>query len=361
MSQVWSVDRKRSIPVVRLPELSVLVLGRHLNDPGFVNDACGAAALLNDADDPGLVALLLLNVLAVCSCLLSGQADQQAPCKTSDINAVIFKVSCLGTEALQELEGGAAGLGHGGHLGQDRQVVDDEGHLVLLDPGEQLRVPQEAPATHVRGPVGVVLVHQDCRCIAKTGLTGAVEARHGVPGTVAGPAHVLLSHDQAHPVPALGLLQPLLGAHRHLASQRLRQHQHVPHHRTCRLDPHSRHKLQSVAATCGASSDDEPRVEGSLSPRDPRARQRSRVPEPLDEERHDNVPLLVAQLAAHRQHQQNVVAVCHSMGVQAAQHAGAGYLALHTDTARAFTPWIQVVYRLYQRQPIVPERSDAAV
>lgn len=93
MPRVWSVVRKRSIPVVRLPELSVLVLGRHLDDPWFVNDACGAAALFNDADDPGLVALLLLNVLAVCGCLLSGQADQQAPCKTSDINAVIFMVS----------------------------------------------------------------------------------------------------------------------------------------------------------------------------------------------------------------------------------------------------------------------------
>jgi len=53
-----------------------LVLGGHLNDAGLVDDACGLIALLNDADDPGLVALLLLDVLAISSGLLSRQADQ---------------------------------------------------------------------------------------------------------------------------------------------------------------------------------------------------------------------------------------------------------------------------------------------
>ena len=46
-----------------LPELSVLLLGRNFDDPGLVDDPGGPVALLHDADDPGLVAFLLLNVL----------------------------------------------------------------------------------------------------------------------------------------------------------------------------------------------------------------------------------------------------------------------------------------------------------
>ena len=46
-----------------LPELSVLLLGGNFDDPGLVDDPGGPVALLHDADDPGLVAFLLLNVL----------------------------------------------------------------------------------------------------------------------------------------------------------------------------------------------------------------------------------------------------------------------------------------------------------
>ena len=46
-----------------LPQLSVFLLGRNFDDPGLVDDPGGPVSLLNDADDPGLVALLLLDVL----------------------------------------------------------------------------------------------------------------------------------------------------------------------------------------------------------------------------------------------------------------------------------------------------------
>ena len=47
----------------RLPKFSVLFLGRDFNNSRFVDDSCGAVALLNDSDDPGLVSFLFLNVL----------------------------------------------------------------------------------------------------------------------------------------------------------------------------------------------------------------------------------------------------------------------------------------------------------
>ena len=46
-----------------LPQLSIFLLGRNFDDPGLVDDPGGPVALLDDADDPGLVALLLLDVL----------------------------------------------------------------------------------------------------------------------------------------------------------------------------------------------------------------------------------------------------------------------------------------------------------
>ena len=52
----------------------------------------------------------------------------------------------------------AASLGHGGHLGDDGQVVDDERHLVLLVSGQVLRVAQQPEAGHVRGRMRVELV-----------------------------------------------------------------------------------------------------------------------------------------------------------------------------------------------------------
>jgi len=46
-----------------LPKLSVLLLGRNFDDSRLVDDPSGPVAFLHDADDPGLVALLLLNIL----------------------------------------------------------------------------------------------------------------------------------------------------------------------------------------------------------------------------------------------------------------------------------------------------------
>ena len=55
-----------------LPKLSVLLFSRNFDDSGLVDDPGGPVALLHDADDPGLVALLLLNVLEESKWSLSG-------------------------------------------------------------------------------------------------------------------------------------------------------------------------------------------------------------------------------------------------------------------------------------------------
>lgn len=60
-----------------LPELTILLLSRHLNHSGLVYYPCRTVALLHDANDPGLISLLLLNVFAVGSGLFARQADQQ--------------------------------------------------------------------------------------------------------------------------------------------------------------------------------------------------------------------------------------------------------------------------------------------
>lgn len=55
-------------------------LRRHLDDPGLVDDAGAAVALLHDADDPRLVTLAVLRGLDLCtepSGLLPGETDQQ--------------------------------------------------------------------------------------------------------------------------------------------------------------------------------------------------------------------------------------------------------------------------------------------
>ena len=49
--------------LLRLPELSVLFFCRNFDDSRFVDDASCTVTFLNDADDPGLITLLLLDVL----------------------------------------------------------------------------------------------------------------------------------------------------------------------------------------------------------------------------------------------------------------------------------------------------------
>jgi hypothetical protein len=116
-----------------LPKLSLLLLGRDLDHSGLVDDPGRPVTLLHDANDPGLVALLLLDVLAEGGGLLPGQTDEKS-------------AAGLGAVALQELEHVAAGLGHGGHLGDDRKVVDHEANLVLLVTSEVLGVAQQTEA-----------------------------------------------------------------------------------------------------------------------------------------------------------------------------------------------------------------------
>ena len=65
---------------IPLPQFSLTIFGRHLDDPRLVNDACWAIAPLHDANDPWLVALLLLYVLAECRSLFTRQSNQQPPC-----------------------------------------------------------------------------------------------------------------------------------------------------------------------------------------------------------------------------------------------------------------------------------------
>ena len=46
-----------------LPQFALLLLSWHFDDSGLVDDTGCSLSFLNDADNPGLVALLLLNVL----------------------------------------------------------------------------------------------------------------------------------------------------------------------------------------------------------------------------------------------------------------------------------------------------------
>lgn len=60
-----------------LPQFALLLFGGHLDHTRLVDDARRAVSLLDDADDPRLVALLLLNVLTESSRLFPRQSNQQ--------------------------------------------------------------------------------------------------------------------------------------------------------------------------------------------------------------------------------------------------------------------------------------------
>ncbi len=74
----------------------------------------------------------------------------------------MFLTGSFSRKALKELEHVPAGLRDGCHLGDDRQVVNDEGDFVLLVLGQIHRVAEEAEPGHVGRSVGVVLVHHVC-------------------------------------------------------------------------------------------------------------------------------------------------------------------------------------------------------
>ncbi len=67
-----------SNPGLVSPELSLLLLGRHFDYAGLVDDPRRPVAFLHDANDPRLVALLLLDVLAVRGGLLTRKTDEQS-------------------------------------------------------------------------------------------------------------------------------------------------------------------------------------------------------------------------------------------------------------------------------------------
>lgn len=72
----------------------------------------------------------------------------------------LFHTGGLRRRALDQVEDVPAGLADCGHLGYDWEVVNDEGHLVLLLRRQVVGVAEQAEARHVRGSVRLELVHQ---------------------------------------------------------------------------------------------------------------------------------------------------------------------------------------------------------
>ncbi len=144
--------------------------------------------------------------LAVSGGLLSGEADQEASRGLSGVT-------------LEELEHVAASLGDGGHFGDDRQVVNDEGDLVLLVAGQGLGMAEESEAGHVCSAVGVVFVHQPG--------AGPVQPGHRVHAPLVGLANVLLADDELDPVPTLRLVKPLVSVDGNLGTQRFGENENI--------------------------------------------------------------------------------------------------------------------------------------
>lgn len=61
-------------------------------------------------------------------------------------------------------------------------------------------------------------------------ITCAVKSGHAEHCSLVGLPDIILCDHQFDPVPALGLIQPLVGVNGHLCPQGLGQDQHVPHH-----------------------------------------------------------------------------------------------------------------------------------
>ena len=165
---------------------------------------------------------------------------------------------------LQQAEHVSARLADSSHLGDDRQVMDDESDFVLLHSREVRRVAQQTESRDVRRTVRVVFVHQACSFIqryqfpshvgTKRGGTStffestswrsrkccfahntklrthSVETGHAEHGALISLPDIVLADDQLDAVPALRLIQPLIRVHGHLCPQRFCQHQHISHH-----------------------------------------------------------------------------------------------------------------------------------
>lgn len=156
---------------------------RHLDDARLVDDAGAAVALLHDSDDPRAVRgaarhrVVALHLRTKLGCLLPGKTHQKSTWRGGDNAwlACIYRLKTsaqpresptggLGRSALKQAEQVPSRFADGAHLGDDRQVVDNEGHLVFLLRRQVVGVSQQTEARHVRGGVSLVLVHQACRC-----------------------------------------------------------------------------------------------------------------------------------------------------------------------------------------------------
>jgi len=312
-----------------LPELAFLVLDGNFDDSWFVNNASGPLAFFNDANDPSLVAFLLFNVLAIGGGLFTGQADQKTTRRLRRVT-------------LQKLEHVSTGLGHGSHLSDNGQVVDNKGDLVLLITSQSLGVTQKTESGDIGGSMSIVLVH-------KSG-SDAVQAGHGIHAALVSFADVFLADDQLDAVPAFGLVKPLVCIDGNLGTQRLGQDQHIAHHSGIGDD-----ELVRLANSGGHSADGAPGVHDGLASGNGRIGFQSAVLETAHHEGNDDIPLLLGHLGGHGEQHQHVVALGHSHGVQVAENIGAGNFTLHV---RVLHEGVEKVRRLHQRKTSVAQRRD---
>lgn len=146
----------------------------------------------------------------------------------------------LGRPALQQAEQVPSGFTDGAHLGDDRQVVDDKGHLALLLRRQVVGVSQQTEARHVCGGVSLVLVHQAGRCrghrspsesgqdfitTKENGLmnktqagTCSVQRGHGEHGLVVRLLNLLFGDDQLDLVPPFRLTRQKNKTNRQLSA-----------------------------------------------------------------------------------------------------------------------------------------------
>ena len=124
------------------------------------------------------------------------------------------------------------------------------------------------------------------------------------------------------PVPALGLIEPLVGIDGHLGAQGFGQHQHVSDDSRVRND-----ELVGLADGGGHPSDGAPRVHDGLATGDGAAGLQGAVLEAAHHEGHNHIPLSLGHLGGDAQQHQHVVALGDAHGVQIAQDVRGGNLA----------------------------------
>merc|ERR1719229_1617050 len=227
-----------------LPEFAFLVFYRNFDNSRFVDNASCSLSLFNDANNPSLVSFLFLDVLAISCSLFTWQTDQKATRGFSRM-------------ALQKLEHITAGLGYCGHLGDNGQIVNNEGHFVLLVARQRLSVAQKSKACHIGGAMSVVFVHE-------TG-SNTVQTCHGIHAALVSLTDILFTDNQFNAVPTLRLVQPLVCIDSDLGTQRFGQDEHISNDGGIRNN-----ELVGLANGCGDPTDGTPRVHNGLTASDGR-------------------------------------------------------------------------------------------